>query len=172
MNNSVMGLYKLKSFQTRFREVELAIYDLEESFKVISETQLELKELVEGNNRVELSYSKDDFTYRNDDIHYRIDDEYQIGHGNLLSNLNTPTSANLNQNIFASRKPREEQPAYQQVAPKPAPMHLPINQDAGYVSIPVTTTTFRKDNSQYRVDNTGILKPPTPPPPISLSPPL
>lgn len=38
-----MSIYKLKSFNTRFKEIELAIYDLEESFKVISETQLELK---------------------------------------------------------------------------------------------------------------------------------
>jgi hypothetical protein len=93
-----MGLYKLKSFNTRFREVELAIYDLEESFKVISETQLELKELVESNNRVELSYSKDEFTYRNDDILFKPDDEYQIG--NLLSHNGTPT--NQHQPIFVA----------------------------------------------------------------------
>jgi hypothetical protein len=80
---------------------------------VISETQLELKDLVEGNNRVELSYSKDEFTYRNDDIQYRIDDEYQIGSGGLLSNLNTPT--NTNQNLFSANhsQPRDQQASYQ-----------------------------------------------------------
>lgn len=35
--------------------------------------------MVEGNNRVELSYSKDDFTVRLDDFAYKPYDEYQIG---------------------------------------------------------------------------------------------
>lgn len=39
--------------------------DLEESFKLINETQIELKELID--NRVDLSYSKDEFTYRLED---------------------------------------------------------------------------------------------------------
>lgn len=86
-----MGLYKLKSFNTRFKEVEMAIYDLEESFKVISETQLELKELVDGNNRVDLSYSKDEFTYRLDDFTYKPYDEYQMG-GFTTSNSKRETT--------------------------------------------------------------------------------
>jgi hypothetical protein len=49
----------------------MAVYDLEESFKIISETQIELKDLID--NRIDLSYSKDEFTYRLEDC--KLDEE-------------------------------------------------------------------------------------------------
>jgi hypothetical protein len=69
-----------------------AICHLEESFKVISETQLELKELMEGNSRVELLYSKDEFTYGKDGILYKCDGSTSSKRVSKLFSLYSPTS--------------------------------------------------------------------------------
>lgn len=46
LGDEFMGLYRLKNYQTRFRELEEAVVDLEEGFKLAAETQEEMRELL------------------------------------------------------------------------------------------------------------------------------
>lgn len=63
LGEGVMEIYRLKSFKGRVKEMEKAVYDLEESFKLIGERQIEMKETMEMReyrpDTIELSYSKD-----------------------------------------------------------------------------------------------------------------
>lgn len=55
INKGLLNLYKVRNFNTRVREVEMAVYDLEESFKNITEYQGEYKMLVEKSAKRDMS---------------------------------------------------------------------------------------------------------------------
>lgn len=53
LGEDFMGLYRLKNYQARFRELEEAVVDMEEGFKLAAETQAEMRDLLWENDQAD-----------------------------------------------------------------------------------------------------------------------